>query len=591
MSRFVSDTGRGETGAGSAKLSETSWSELSTESANDSRIPDTTAFLEICSWLIRNSHINNPQFDLNIFHRALTLFAESIDPGRIVITQEDLKIPSSENSFLPTDKLLASYVKHASKLVATCQRRKGELSRWATKFDIRSVAQRDQETLGEPRWDGHLNMRESATSPDALESRWVAMARVCFLYHEAGPDRLKDLKGHFDKKIVPRWIQNIASPQKEQFMERLASAMARSFDPHTEVRSGNSELNIFATKALNPRDEVQSKIVKLPSHLDPHQSKVGYIEIPLFYEGYGEASGYESEQLGASKHVELALNNFRAEGVDVVILDLSRNPGGSAAEVLKIANLFMDRPNLATFIERFNTYSKGSSRKTLWEGPLVVVTSGASASGSEMLAAAVKSYGRGIVVGEPTYGKGTMQKSFFKEVSLASNFRLPMWFKVTNGLFAGPTGGKIQHLGVQPDVYLRIDRPHNSCEAKRPHSLMVEACSGLFQEVNPFGLAGDAVVSELIKDSEEYVERTAQLQVLKDLLDGTEPGDLDIPLDYNSFMSRRREKQIRRQLWPLKSHREQRRLDDLSNPVARIVLRLAARYRSLLDKRDNPRSI
>ena len=119
-----------------------------------------------------------------------------------------------------------------------------------------------------------------------------------------------------------------------------------------------------------------------------------------------------SDFRSSSRDIQNILMDFKSKGVECVVIDLSRNGGGSLTEAIKVTGLFINRGPVvqvkdpADRIEQYNDEEIG----TVWGGPLVVLTSKFSASASEIFAGAIKDYNRGIIVGDPaTHGKGTVQ--------------------------------------------------------------------------------------------------------------------------------------------------------------------------------------
>lgn len=183
--------------------------------------------------------------------------------------------------------------------------------------------------------------------------------------------------------------------------------------------------------------------------------KVGVITIPSFY------FPYEGGGNSVSLDVRRILTRFKNEGVSGVVLDLTSNGGGSLDEVATMVGLFVPRgPVVQTkttsgYIESL----KSSSRTAFYKGPLVMLTTKASASATEILAAALQDYNRAVIVGSSsTYGKGTIQRP----VDIASYLpALPFsardqagHVKFTTGKYYRVSGGSVQQRGVIPDIIL-----------------------------------------------------------------------------------------------------------------------------------------
>lgn len=181
---------------------------------------------------------------------------------------------------------------------------------------------------------------------------------------------------------------------------------------------------------------------------------IGVISIPTFYVDFaGQARG-DKDYKSTSKDVRSLLAELDGQGIDGLIVDLRGNGGGSLAEALALTGLFIDQgPVLQTRdasgrVEVNQDPAPGIN----YYGPLAVLVDRDSASASEIFAAAIQDYRRGIIVGEPTFGKGTVQnivelKHFLKDNSMQYG-RL----KTTIAQFYRVNGGSNQYKGVLPDI-------------------------------------------------------------------------------------------------------------------------------------------
>jgi carboxyl-terminal processing protease len=183
--------------------------------------------------------------------------------------------------------------------------------------------------------------------------------------------------------------------------------------------------------------------------------KFGLITVPMFYRDFAGAKkgeeGFRSTTADAAKFI----SEFKTEKVDGVVIDLRNNGGGSLTEAIDLSGLFISKGPVVQ-----QKYSEGSidvhqdkDPNTIYEGPLAVMVNRFSASASEIFAAAMQDYKRGIIVGEQTYGKGTVQQivdlsQFLREQEKVGEL------KITTGKFYRITGESTQHKGVIPDVAL-----------------------------------------------------------------------------------------------------------------------------------------
>ena len=187
--------------------------------------------------------------------------------------------------------------------------------------------------------------------------------------------------------------------------------------------------------------------------------KIGVIDLPSFYMDMSRARKGLTNFKSTTRDVRRILEDFKAEGVEVVVLDLSRNGGGSLTEAINLTGLFVDSgpvvqvKDSAGHVQHYDDLDRGMA----WDGPLVVLVSKFSASASEILAGAIQDYRRGIIVGdETTHGKGTVQSLLdlgSKLVNVPDPPKLGA-LKITMQQFYRPNGDSTQLRGVFSDVKL-----------------------------------------------------------------------------------------------------------------------------------------
>lgn len=189
------------------------------------------------------------------------------------------------------------------------------------------------------------------------------------------------------------------------------------------------------------------------SVLGEGEDKVGYIHLPKFYVNF-----YGEDNHNCAEDVKLELEKLKAEGVKSVILDLRNNGGGSLQGVVDIVGLFIDRGPVVQ-VKASNQPTRvlnDRSRGTVYDGPLVVMVNQFSASASEIFAAAIQDYKRGIIIGSPsTFGKGTVQNVVDLDRAVSSGYRSMRPFgglKLTIQKYYRINGGTPQMKGVEPDI-------------------------------------------------------------------------------------------------------------------------------------------
>ncbi|MEM7542173.1 MAG: carboxy terminal-processing peptidase [Pseudomonadota bacterium] len=187
-----------------------------------------------------------------------------------------------------------------------------------------------------------------------------------------------------------------------------------------------------------------------------YQAKVGVIEIPTFYLDFeGRARG-EKEYRSTTRDVRRLIGELRQEGIAGLIIDLRSNGGGSLSEATDLTGLFIDQGPVVQVRDSQGRLSleKDRDRGVAYEGPLVVLVDRNSASASEIFAGAIQDYQRGLVVGEPTFGKGTVQNLVdLNRFDQSMKGKLGQ-LKATIAQFFRVEGSSTQHRGVLPDITL-----------------------------------------------------------------------------------------------------------------------------------------
>lgn len=185
-----------------------------------------------------------------------------------------------------------------------------------------------------------------------------------------------------------------------------------------------------------------------------HTRRVGVISLPTFYQDFDARRRGDPNYKSATRDVEKLLGELKQDKVDGVIVDLRNNGGGSLAEATDLTGLFIDKgpvvqvKNAGGQIEAEEDTTPGMA----WDGPLAVLVNRASASASEIFAAAIQDYGRGLIIGEPTFGKGTVQN--LVDLDDVAHNEKPAFgeVKMTIAQFFRVNGGSTQLRGVTPDI-------------------------------------------------------------------------------------------------------------------------------------------
>ena len=214
-----------------------------------------------------------------------------------------------------------------------------------------------------------------------------------------------------------------------------------------EFLSSDSLNENIKKKVLLTREEVklEDRAVKSEVLNFDNNIQIGVIDLPSFYMDFNAYMKRDPEYKSSSRDIKNILLEFNKKNVDAVILDLRSNGGGALDEANKIISLFIERgPTVQVKLKSGYVRPWGSQKNNqVWQKPLIVLVNRYSASASEIVAAAIQDYKRGIVVGQRTFGKGTVQS--LQDLSEGA-------IKVTESKYYRINGKSVQNKGVTPDI-------------------------------------------------------------------------------------------------------------------------------------------
>jgi carboxyl-terminal processing protease len=209
------------------------------------------------------------------------------------------------------------------------------------------------------------------------------------------------------------------------------------------------------------RDEVKleeqaakSEIIEIPGEGDK-MVKVGVIDLPVFYLDFAGRAKNLTDYRSSTRDVNRLIDEMKAEGIEGLIIDLRNNGGGSLLEATTLTGLFIDE---GPVVQVRNSSGRISTEEDTdpgmaWDGPMAVLVNRYSASASEIFAAAIQDYGRGLIIGETTFGKGTVQNLVDLDDYAPSGDAGKMGqLKITMAQFFRVNGGSTQNRGVEPDI-------------------------------------------------------------------------------------------------------------------------------------------
>ncbi|MDO4427312.1 MAG: carboxy terminal-processing peptidase [Moraxella sp.] len=290
--------------------------------------------------------------------------------------------------------------------------------------------------------------------------------------------------------------------------KRGTSVTLRVKQPNTPDSSAR---NVVIVRDVITQEEsgVQHRVVELP--YAGETKKVGVIEIPSFYLNFQARRSGASNYRSVSADTEKAIKALNAEGVDGLVVDLRNNPGGSLDEVAKMLGLFVKSGPVVQIRDNQGNvvvYEDKDGGQELYSGELVVIVNLASASASEIFAAAIQDYGRGLVVGSTTTGKGSAQVQR-DDLALGSA-------NLTQRKFYRITGGSTQNKGVVPDVEL-VNIYEGATFGERDYVNPLEWDTIKTTPYQPYGKYSRALINSVAQASKERQAKDPQFMYLTEI--------------------------------------------------------------------------
>jgi carboxyl-terminal processing protease len=214
-------------------------------------------------------------------------------------------------------------------------------------------------------------------------------------------------------------------------------------------------IDIVRNEVKLEEQAAQSEIIEVPIEgADGKTLKIGVIDLPVFYMDFAGRAQNKPDYRSSTRDVRRLIGELEEQGVAGIIIDLRNNGGGSLLEATTLTGLFIDT---GPVVQVRNSSGRISLEEDVdpgmaWEGPLAVLVNRYSASASEIFAAAIQDYGRGVVIGEPTFGKGTVQSLLDLDDYAPSDKPGMGQLKITMAQFFRVNGGSTQNMGVEPDI-------------------------------------------------------------------------------------------------------------------------------------------
>ncbi|MDO8787321.1 MAG: carboxy terminal-processing peptidase [Sulfuritalea sp.] len=291
--------------------------------------------------------------------------------------------------------------------------------------------------------DGYITVRELVPGgPSALSGRLKIGDRIIGVAQRES-DAITDVQGWRMDDIVAL-IRGAAD-----------TAVLLNVLPADAGADGKHQLISLTRKKIALEEQYARKTI-VPVADGKATRRIGVISLPSFYHDFEGRQSGDRNFRSAAQDVARLLGELKTEKVDSVLIDLRNNGGGSLTEAIELTGLFVGRGPVVQQRDATGevTVERGSRSGLAWGGPLGVLINRGSASASEIFAAAIQDYGRGLVIGETSYGKGTVQAVFnLDQVGKTGQPKLGQ-LVLTIAQFFRIDGGSTQLRGVKPDILL-----------------------------------------------------------------------------------------------------------------------------------------
>lgn len=304
--------------------------------------------------------------------------------------------------------------------------------------------------------------------------------------------------------------------------------------PADKIESKNKTIEI--TRDIIVLEDQASKSTIKQVIRNGKKTRIGVIDIPTFYLDFDRAQAGEKDYKSTTKDVRRIIKNFKDSAVDAIVIDLRNNGGGSLQEAIELTGLFIKTGPVVQIKDANGIVKseKDNDDEMLWNGPIEVIVNRFSASASEIFAAALQDYGRAVIIGEQTYGKGTVQNIQNLDNYMQIPDKKMGQVKITMAKFYRISGGSTQHRGVLPD----IEFP--SLYANKEFGEYASIYSLPYDSINPDGYVKLNMFSfdknNLIKKHNERMKSNEEYNYLLQDLEAVKKADADQYISVNEIV-------------------------------------------------------
>ncbi|WP_428656970.1 carboxy terminal-processing peptidase [Runella sp.] len=281
-------------------------------------------------------------------------------------------------------------------------------------------------------------------------------------------------------------------------------------DPPKEIKLVREKVNLQTSRA-------KKEIVTI--NQNKHDYKIGIINIPSFYRDFEGAGKRDKDFASTTRDVQKIIDSLKAENVEGIVIDLRNNGGGSLTEAISLTGLFIPKGPVVQVRESTGDteVQTDPDPSVSYDGPVAVLINRFSASASEIFAAAIQDYKRGIILGEQTYGKGTVQTMVDLNQWIKDSDKLGQ-INITVAKFYRINGSSTQRKGVSPDIeFPSAFSAEEYGESSQPTALPWDQIA-----TARFDLSKALNEKQVVKLKEKYQQRLkseAELKTFSDELD------------------------------------------------------------------------
>jgi carboxyl-terminal processing protease len=242
-------------------------------------------------------------------------------------------------------------------------------------------------------------------------------------------------------------VQKIRGPGGTEVRLQLLAAGAAPGTPQKVVE--------FTRNRVSLENQASHKAMRVVQR-NGRDVKIGIITVPSFYQDYDASRAGAKDYRSTTRDVQRLITELKKDGADVIVMDLRANGGGYLPEAESLTGLFIDRGPVVQLRDTTGRIEVDDDPDpaVFYSGPLIVLVDRFSASASEIFAGAMQDYGRALIVGQQTYGKGTVQNAHPLNYTIFGRKPELGQLNVTIGKYYRITGESTQDRGVTPDIAL-----------------------------------------------------------------------------------------------------------------------------------------